>query len=99
MDTTDDFHTYRIELADKDIRVYMDGELRIEGVGKFTTSALDKSTWIDLYYGMSYLNKKCLLIGSATGPGTGAAYWEFVRCKTEAVALHDLIMEISYEAP
>ena len=96
MDTTDDFHTYRIELKDKDIEVYVDGDLKIDGTGKFTTSASDEAKWLDLEYGMDYWNKKCLMIGSASGQGKGAAYWEFVRYKTDAITLHDLVMEVKY---
>ncbi|MBD3292481.1 MAG: family 10 glycosylhydrolase, partial [Armatimonadia bacterium] len=39
MDTIDGFHTYRIEIEGDDIRVYVDGELALDGTGTLTEPA------------------------------------------------------------
>ena len=98
MDTTSDFHTYRIVLKGRDISVYVDGELKLDGTGKFTVSALDKSRWLPFMSGLGDWNKCSLLFGSATGPGTGEATWEFVRFRsaTKSLSLLDLVLSIRY---
>jgi len=52
MDTTDDYHDYLILVKDTDIKVYVDGTLRIHGSGKYTASATGGSvTTATIYFG------------------------------------------------
>ena len=97
-DTTSDFHTYTIVLKGRDIRIHVDGELKLDGTGKFTVSALDKSHWLPFLYGSEHWNKCSLLFGSASGPGHGEATWEFVRFRsaTKSLSLLDLVVSVRY---
>ena len=97
-DTTSSYHTYRIVVKRDDIRVYADGELVLDGAGKFTVSALDESRWLPFLYGLGDWNKRSLAFGSATGPGTGAAMWELVRFRsdTKFMSLLDLAMSVRF---
>jgi hypothetical protein len=65
MDTTDDFHTYRLELEGKDMRVYVDGVLRLDATGKCTHPA---------YEGRNHVG-----FGSCSSAATSEAYWESVK--------------------
>ena len=38
MNTTGDFHTYRVRISGKDVQVFVDGRLAIDGKGKFTAA-------------------------------------------------------------
>ena len=97
-DTTRAFHTYRIVMKKSDIRVFVDGKLILNGRGKFTTSARDKSRWLPFLFGLGDWNRCSLTFGSASGPGTGAAAWEFVRFRggVKVVSLIDLVLSVRY---
>jgi len=99
MATTDRFHTYRLELKGRDLRVYVDGELRLDGTGKFTTLASDKQHWLPLLYGKADWNRRCLLFGSASGPGKGEALWKSVRFGGDAASLKWLDLMVSADYP
>ena len=97
MDTTGKFHTYRVVLGDKDIQVYVDGRLRLDGRGKFTTPAADRKNWLPLTYGLDSWNRRSLLFGSASGPGTGEAFWEYIRFTSDTkVWLRDMFLSVKY---
>ena len=96
MDTTDDFHTYKIVIQRDSIRVYVDGKLRLDGAGRYTASATDRTHWLQFLYGLEDWSKCCLVIGSATGPGTGEALWEYVRYRSKETLLRDLVLSISF---
>ena len=98
LDTTSAFHTYRIVAKARDIRVYVDGKLLLDGSGTLTVSALDKSRWLPLLYGLAEWNACSLTFGSATGPGTGAAMWEYIRFRSamKAVSVTDLLIAVSF---
>ncbi len=97
MDTTDDFYTYRIVVRGEDIRVYVDGEPALDGTGSFTTPSDDRSKWLPLGYGEITWNEKSLMFGSASGPGTGAAYWDYIGYRTETprVGLYDVMLSVN----
>lgn len=67
--TTDGFHTYRLEVKGKDVRAYVDGRLLIDGVGKYTTSA--------------NAGRNQCSFGAAASPATGTAIWQWVRYQSE----------------
>jgi len=98
LDATSQFRTYRVVIKARDIRVYVDGELTLDGSGTFSASAREKSRWLPLLYGLSGWNQCSLVIGSATGPGTGAALWESVRFRSEtkSVSVTDLLLSVTY---
>jgi hypothetical protein len=63
LDTTAAFHTYRIALYDKALKVYVDGELRLDG--QMVYEVVDNQTQV--YF------------GGADNAGQGEALWEYVR--------------------
>jgi hypothetical protein len=84
MDTTDAFHTYRIVLQGDSFRVYVHGELRLDGAGKFTRPAWN--------------GRSGVMFGAANSPSTGEALWESVRIRNRALTLLDLALSIKYGA-
>jgi len=81
MDTTDQFHTYRIVLKKKDILVYVDGELVLDGTGKFTKPLPGRND---------------VRFGAANSPNLGEAYWQSVklRFKTGQATVRDLLLRV-----
>ena len=82
MNTTDDFHTYRLELQGQDLKVLVDGKPALDSTGKFTDP--------------SPAGRNALQIGAATSSETGEALWRAVRFRTGAVSLFDLVMKFDY---
>ena len=70
MDTTDDFHVYRLELSDQDLKVYVDGELRIDAPGVLTPR--------------SGYSRNEVSFGAANSPMVGEAYWSSVKARATA---------------
>jgi hypothetical protein len=83
MDTTDAFHTYRLLIKDNDFRVYVDGELKIDGAGRFTLPA--------------YNGRSGIAFGAANSPSLGEAYWESVKIYNRARSLNDLVLSVQFE--
>ena len=96
MNTADAFHTYRIVTRNKDIKVYVDGELRLDGTGKYTHSVEKKPNWVNFMEAPAKWNRCSFMLGSASGPGTGAAYWKSVKLHTQSKSISDLLMTIGY---
>jgi hypothetical protein len=65
MDTTNAFHCYRVEISDKDIKVFVDGKLAINGIGKFT--------------GKAHQGRNQICFGSMSSNGISEALWEYVK--------------------
>ena len=88
MDTTDDFHAYRVVVQGDDIRVYVDDELLIDGEGAFTHAAQGRND---------------VAIGAANSPSTGEALWRSVKLSSPGIAgvqVYDLVVSVgSPEAP
>ncbi len=78
MDTTDKFHTYRVEVCGTDYKVFVDGALRIDGRGAFTGEAAG--------------GRKMVLLGAATSSLTGESVWKEVRIEARAVGLRDMAL-------
>jgi hypothetical protein len=83
MDTTSDFHDYRIVMRNDDIRVYVDGQLRIDGTGKFAPRT-------------GYRNE--IGFGAANSPETGEALWDSVKVRAARSArnLRDIALTVKY---
>lgn len=84
MDTTDGFHTYRVMVQEDDILIYVDGELRIDGQGKFTQPAGGRNR---------------VSFGAANSPSMGEALWRCVRLTspgTRGAQVHDLAVTIRF---
>ncbi len=99
--TGDGFHTYRIVSRSKDIQVYADGKLLLDGAGKFTTSAEDQSRWLPLAHGLQEWNRRMVYFGSASEAGQGEAHWQFMRFRDSGntLVLKDFVLSVNYSAP
>ena len=82
MDTTADFHLYRLELKGQDLRVYVDGELRIDGPGAIKPR--------------SGYSKNEVAFGAANSGMLGEAYWDDVKARASGLACYDLVVSVSY---
>ncbi|MDF1859159.1 MAG: family 10 glycosylhydrolase [Verrucomicrobiales bacterium] len=85
MDTTDQFHDYRIEIKGADVKVYVDGELRIDAPGAMTVSS-------------SYPRNE-ICFGGSNHDGPGTAKWQRVRFRSErkGFALQDIALSVDYQ--
>jgi Glycosyl hydrolase-like 10 len=97
MNTTDKFHTYRVVLKGNDIKLYIDGELKLDGKGSFTTSVLDEKTRLKFPDTPDdWGNRKSVLFGSASVAGSGGAFWEYIKFRSQSYQLRDLVLSIRY---
>ena len=83
MDTTGDFHLYRMELEGHDLKVYVDGELRIDAPGALGPRS-------------SY-SKNEVAFGAANSGMVGEAYWDDVKARATGMACQDLVVSVSYQ--
>jgi hypothetical protein len=83
MDTTDEFHLYRMELKGRDLKVYVDGELRIDASGAMEPRS-------------GYARNE-VAFGAANSPQLGEAYWRNVKARASGLTLRDLVVSVSYE--
>ena len=83
MDTTDDFHVYRMELKGPDLKVFVDGELRIDAPGAMGPRS-------------SY-SQNAVSFGAANSGQMGEAYWDFVKARASGMTCQDLAVSVSYE--
>ena len=81
--TTDRFHEYRIEIGNHDVRVFVDGALRIDGRGKFR--------------GRASGNRTMVLFGAATSTDVGEAVFQRIVLDTRGAALRDLVIVLPGE--
>ena len=81
MDTTGDFHTYRVVLKGDDIRVFVDDRLCLDGTGKFTKPLPGRND---------------IRFGAANSPSLGEAYWRSVKLRYAAgqITLSDLVLSV-----
>lgn len=78
MDTTGDFHTYRVRIAGNDIRVFVDGKLAIDGTGKFTQAVQNARNVCEF--------------GAGSSAATGEAVWRRMRCQYRALAESEIVI-------
>lgn len=83
MDTTDDFHLYRLELAGQDLKVYVDGELRIDAPGVLGPR--------------SGYERNEVAFGAANSGMLGEAHWDDVKARGAGSSCTDLVVGVSYK--
>jgi hypothetical protein len=81
MDTTKDFHVYRIVTEGKNIKVYVDGELRLDGPGAYVRTAGNR-------------NEICF--GASDSTNVGEACWDYVRARVDSQSCQDLVLQVAY---
>ncbi len=81
MDTTDDFHTYRIVTEGADLKVYVDGELRLDAAGTFKPAGRTQNQ---------------LAFGAANSGMVGEAYWKELRARVVGQGCRDLVVSVKY---
>jgi len=81
MDTTKDFHVYRIMTQGKDIKVYVDGELRLDAPGAYIKTAA---------------NRNELCFGASDSTNVGEACWDYVRARVDSQSCRDLVLRVAY---
>jgi hypothetical protein len=83
MDTTSDYHDYRIVMQKDDIRVFVDGVLRIDGTGKFAPRT-------------GYRNE--IGFGAANSTDMGEAWWQSVKVRAERKTrnIRDIALTVNY---
>lgn len=83
MNAIDQFHDYRIEMKGDDIRVYVDGEPRIDGTGKFTPRS-------------GYRNE--VAFGASNSTDQGEAWWQSVKIRAARGTrlLRDVVVSMEY---
>jgi len=86
MDTTDGFHTYRIVLKGRDIKVFADGHLALDGTGRFTRALPGRND---------------IRFGAANSPSLGEALWQSVKLRFQrrSVMLHDMVLTVRSPGP
>ncbi len=96
MTTNDDFHTYRIEMQGGTLSLWVDGVKVFDVNDGFGKDANNPDNWISLAEGLQGWNRNSLMFGSFTDPGTGGAWWDFIRYRTDSAILNDLRLEVNY---
>ena len=84
MDTTDAFHTYRLELKGEDLKVSVDGKLCIDAPGVLKPR--------------SGYTRNEVAFGAANSPMMGEAYWSKVKARATGLSCRDLVVSVSYAA-
>lgn len=82
MDTTDDYHTYRLVMDGEDLQVFVDGELRISAPGGLKPR------------GAYRRNEVCF--GAANSGMLGEAYWQSVKARLDTQSCNDLVISVTY---
>ena len=82
MDTTGQFHVYRVELDKADLKVFVDGKLAIDAPGVLKPR--------------SGYTRNDVSFGAANSPMTGEALWKSVRARSTGLVCRDLVMSVTY---
>jgi hypothetical protein len=97
MNTTDSFHEYKVIQNNNNILVYVDGILRLDGTGKFTTPVATDSaftSWIHDTY--KPLLKNSASIGSFSSAAQSESKWKYIRYNNEALIINDVVVDVKY---
>jgi len=79
MDTTTDFHVYRIVTEGKDVKVYVDGQLRLNAPGAYVKAGVGR-------------NEVCF--GASDSTNVGEACWDYVRASGGGPSCYDLVLQV-----
>ena len=82
MDTTDGFHTYRLAIRNNDFKLFVDGELKLDGTEKLTHPAFN--------------GRSGFAFGAANSNSLGEAYWQSVKLHNRVRSIHDLVLSIRF---
>lgn len=82
LDTAGDFHVYRVEIEGADLRVHVDGQLRIDASGSFR--------------GHGGGGRNEVAFGAANSPGLGEAIWDYVRARAPGLGCSDAVVRVAY---
>ncbi len=82
MDTTDDFHVYRVVLNGGDLKVLVDGELRLDAPGRLKASGTRSPNY--------------LAFGASSSTTLGETLWDYVRARGGSASLMDAVIQIRY---
>ncbi|MCC7493357.1 MAG: hypothetical protein IT204_13465 [Fimbriimonadaceae bacterium] len=83
LDTTA-WHTYRVGIGGRDVRVWVDDVLRIDAPGA---------------YGEANTDRQEVCIGAANSGDLGEAVWQSCRARPVLPTLHDAVVRVSYPQP
>lgn len=84
MDTTNDFHVYRLTVRGQDVALAIDGQPKLDGKGCFRPGR------------SGYRNG--VAFGAANSPELGEALWSYVRVRGGGASLLDLVLSVRYPA-
>ena len=71
MDTTAEYHTYRVAIRGEDVRIFVDGKLAIDGKGEFRYPAEGQ--------------RNAVQFGAGSSRDTGEALWQLMRFQVREV--------------
>jgi len=83
MDTTADFHVYRVTIQGQDLKVYVDGQLRLDASGRFKPA--------------SGIGRNEVCFGAANSGQVGEAYWSYFKARSHGQPCSDLVVSVEYE--
>ncbi len=85
MNTTEDFHTYRVVCKGVNVQVHVDGKLRLDAPGALPPRA-------------AMYPRNEIAFGAANSTDEGEALWDEVRCRAASTAqeLRDIVLTVSY---
>jgi hypothetical protein len=81
LDARSEFHVYRVVMKGQDLKVYVDGQLRLDASGKFRPTPGAQNE---------------LAFGAANSPMVGEAYWAFVKARVGSQSCADLVVSVRY---
>ncbi len=84
MDAASDFHVYRLTMKGNDLKVFVDGALRLDASGKLRPANNARNE---------------LAFGAANSGMEGEACWAYVKARASGQSCTDLVVSVDYPAP
>ena len=78
IDAAGDFHVYRVVAKGADVKVFVDGQLRLDGKGAF--------------HPVSTEMRNEVAFGAANSPEMGEAEWAYVKARTSGLVCYDALV-------
>ncbi len=85
LDTTTDFHLYRLIVRGDEAQLLIDGQPRLDGKGCFRGGRPGYRSGV--------------AFGAANSPEVGEALWSLVRARSDAAVVADLLVSVRYPQP